>query len=83
MAEPIVVNVGWVVKLLEGWTKKLNKYGLIYAGLTDEMFWVSAAKAGVLIDKGRERCLTVMWKQASVLKENFERKFLLLPRLTS
>ena len=38
MAEPIVVNVGWVVKLLEGWTNKLNKYGLIYAVLTDEVF---------------------------------------------
>ena len=38
MAEPIVVNVGWVVRLLEGWTIKLNKYGLIYAVLTDEVF---------------------------------------------
>ena len=43
MAEPMVVSVisgvGWVVKLLEGWTNRLNKYGF---GLTDEMFWVSA-----------------------------------------
>ena len=50
-----------IVKLLEGWTvtNRLNKYDSIYAGLTDEEFWVSAAKAGVLIDKGRERCLSV------------------------
>ena len=80
----VISGVGWVVKLLmEDWTNRLNKYDSIYAGLTDEAFWVSVAKAGVLIDKGRERCLTVVWKQASVLKENFERKFLLLPRLTS
>ena len=38
---------------------KLNKYDLIYAGLTDEAFWVSAAKAAVSIDKGRERCHSV------------------------
>ena len=78
MAEPIVVNVGWVVKLLEGWT---NKYSLIYAGLTDEVFWVSAAKAGVWLIKAEKDVL--VWKQGSVLKENFERKFLLLPKLTS
>ena len=62
MAEPIVINVGWVVKLLEGWTNKLSKYGLIYAGLSDEAFCVSAAKPGVLIDKGRENDV-LMWKQ--------------------
>ena len=50
----VIPGVGWVVGLLEGWTNKLNKYGLIYAGLTGEPFWVSAARAGVLIDKGRE-----------------------------
>ena len=53
IAEPIVVNVisgvGWVVKL---WFN-------LCLGLTDAVFWVSAAKAGVLIDKGRERCLSV------------------------
>ena len=48
-----------IVKLLEGWTNRLNKYDSIYAGLTDEAFWVSVAKAGVLIDEGRERCLSV------------------------
>ena len=32
----------------------MNKYGLIYAGLTGEPFWVSATRAGVLIDKGKE-----------------------------
>ena len=51
MAKPIVMNlilwpgIGWVMKLLEGWTNRLNKYDLIYACLTDEAFWVSAAKA--------------------------------------
>ena len=58
MAEPIVVNVisgvGWAVKLLEGWTNRLNEYDLIYADLTDEAFWVSAAEAGDSIDKGRD-----------------------------
>ena len=42
-----------MVRFLEGWTSKLNKYGLIYAGLTGEPFWASATRAGVLIDKGR------------------------------
>ena len=49
----VIPGVGWAVSFLEGWTSKLNKYGLIYAGLTGEPFWVSAARAGVLIDKGR------------------------------
>jgi hypothetical protein len=53
MAMYVIPGVGWVVTLLEGWTSRLNKYGLIYAGLTGEPFWVSAARAGVLIDKGR------------------------------
>lgn len=43
-----------MVRFLEGWTSRLNKYGLIYAGLTGEPFWASVARAGVLIDKGRE-----------------------------
>ena len=47
--------------------------------LTDEVFWVLAAKAGYLIHKGR----VLVWKLGSVLKENFERKFLFLPMLTS
>ena len=55
----VIPGVGWVVSLLEGWTTKLNKYGLIYAGLTGEPFWVSAARAGVLIDKGREETVSV------------------------
>ena len=63
LATPIAIyvipGVGWVVRLLEGWTSRLNKYGLIYAGLTGEPFWVSAARAGVLIDKGRERTVSV------------------------
>ena len=58
MAEPIVVNVipgvGWVVKLLEDWTNRLKEHDLIYADLTDEAFWVSAAEAGDSIDKGRD-----------------------------
>ena len=57
MAEPIVVNVipgvGWVVKLLEGWTNRLKEHDLSYANLTDDAFWVSAAEAGDSIDKGR------------------------------
>ena len=48
--------------------------------LTDAVFWVSAAKAGVLIDKGRD---VLVWKQGSVFKENFERKFSLLSKLIS
>ena len=32
----------------------MNEYDLIYTGLTDEPVWVSAARAGILIDKGRE-----------------------------
>ena len=63
LAAPIAIyvipGVGWIVRLLEGWTSKLNKYGLIYAGLTGEPFWVSAARAGVLIDKGREGTVSV------------------------
>ena len=38
----VIPGVGWVASILEGWTNKLNKYGLIYAGLTGEPFWVSA-----------------------------------------
>ena len=42
IAEPIVMyvipGVGWVAKLLEGWTNRLNKFGLIYVGLTDKPF---------------------------------------------
>jgi hypothetical protein len=49
----VIPSVGWAVSFLEGWTSKLNKYGLIYAGLTGEPFWASAARAGVLVDKGR------------------------------
>ena len=63
LAAPIAIyvipGVGWVVRVLEGWTNRLNKYGLIYAGLTGEPFWVSAARAGVLIDKGREGTVSV------------------------
>ena len=66
VTDPIVMYVrvipgfGWVAKLLEGWTNRLNKNGLIYLGLTDELFYVSAAtsKAGVSIDEGRERSLS-------------------------
>ena len=43
----------------EGWTNRLNHCDLIYPSLTDEALWVSASKAGVLIDEGRERCLSV------------------------
>ena len=57
VAEPIVMyvipGIGWIVKLLEGWTNRLNEYGLIYAGLTGKPFWVSAAKASVSNDRGR------------------------------
>ena len=49
--------------------------------LTDEVFWVSAAKAGFRLIKTEKDVL--VWKQGSVLKENFERKFSLLPKLTS
>ena len=41
--------------------------------LTDEVFWVSAAKAGFRLIKTEKDVL--VWKQGSVLKENFERKF--------
>ena len=58
MGEKIAVNVipgvGWAVKLLEGWTNRLKEYDLIYADLTDDAFWVSAAEAGDSIDKGRD-----------------------------
>jgi len=47
------------VSVLEGWTSRLNKYGLIYAGLTGEPFWASATRAGVLVDKGREGTVNV------------------------
>ena len=55
----VISGVGWVVKLLmEDWTNRLNKYGsiltLIYAGLRDVVFWVSAAaatKTSILIDR--------------------------------
>jgi hypothetical protein len=54
VAAPIAMDaipgVGWVVRLLEGWTNKLNSCGLIHAGLTGEPFWVSVGKDGVLID---------------------------------
>ena len=33
---------------------RLNKYDLVYVGLTDEAFWLSTAKAGVLTNKGWE-----------------------------
>ena len=48
--------------------------------LTDEVFWVSAAKAGFRLIKTEKDVL--VWKQGSVLKENFKLKFLLLPKLT-
>ena len=32
----VIPGVGWVVKLLEGWTNRLNEYDLIYSSLTDE-----------------------------------------------
>ena len=87
LAAPIAIyvipGVGWVVRFLEGWTNRLNKYGLIYAGLTGEPFWVSAARAGVLIDKGRERSVSVEAdgnQRGRVLKKkkgfSSERKFL-------
>ena len=72
------------MRLLEGWTSRLNKYGLIYAGLTGEPFWVSAARAGVLIDKGREGTVSVEAdgsRRGRVLKKKkgfgAERKFFL------
>ncbi|KAF8801667.1 hypothetical protein BYT27DRAFT_7173913 [Phlegmacium glaucopus] len=49
----VIPGVSWVVGFLEGWTSKLNKYGLIYAGLTGEPFWASATRAGVLVDKSK------------------------------
>ena len=55
----VIPGVGWAVSFLESWTSTLNKYGLIYAGLTGEPFWVSAARAGVLIDKSREEIVNV------------------------
>ena len=47
----VIPGFGWVAtfKLLEGWTNRLNKKGLIHLGLTHELFYVSAAKAGVSI----------------------------------
>jgi hypothetical protein len=45
VAAPIAMfaipEVGWVVRLLEGWTNRLNMYDSIYAGLTGEPFWVA------------------------------------------
>ena len=55
-----ISGIDWFVKLMDGWTNRLNKYGSIYAGLRDErwtfdeVFRVSAVKTVVLIDKGRE-----------------------------
>ena len=46
----VIPAICWIVKLMEGWTNRLNEYGLIYAGLTGEPFWVSPR---VWIDKGR------------------------------
>jgi hypothetical protein len=81
----VIPGVGWVVRLLEGWTNRLNKYGLIYAGLTGEPFWVSAARAGVLIDRGREGTVSVEADgnhRGRVLKRkkgfSSERKFLFI-----
>ena len=61
VVESIVINVisgvDWVAKLLEGWTNRLKKDGLICVGLKNERFLdivVSAAKADFSIDKGRE-----------------------------
>ena len=54
IAANVILGVGWVVKLLEGQTNRLKEYDLIYADLTDEAFWVSAAEAGDSIDKGRD-----------------------------
>jgi len=78
----VIPGVGWGVRVLEGWTNRLNKYGLIYAGLTGELFWVSAARAGVLIDKGREGTVSVEAdgnRRGEVLKKkkgfSSERKF--------
>ena len=34
----VIPGFGWVAKLLEGWTNRLNNYGLIYLGLTHEPF---------------------------------------------
>ena len=86
----VIPGVGWVVVFLEGWTNKLNKYGLIYAGLTGEPFWVSAARAGVLIDKGREGTVGVEAGgngRGRVLKKKkgfrSERKFCLLFLISS
>ena len=49
----MIPGVSWVVRYLEGWTSKLNKHGLIYAGLTGEPFWASVNRAGVLVNKGK------------------------------
>ena len=57
MVRYVIPGVVWVVKILEGWTYRLNKHGLIYAGLTGESFSVSAVKSGGSINKGRERLL--------------------------
>ena len=44
----VISGVDWVAKLLEGWTNRLKKDGLICVGLKNERFLdivVSAAKA--------------------------------------
>lgn len=86
----VIPGIGWVVSFLEGWTNKLNKYGLIYAGLTGEPFWVSATRAGVLIDKGRERTVSVETdgsRRGRVLKKkkgfSSERKFCVVSFISS
>ena len=43
-----------MVGVTEGWMNRLKKYDLVYVGLTDEAFWLSTAKAGVLTNKGWE-----------------------------
>ena len=70
MVRYVIPGVVWVVKILEGWTYRLNKHGLIYAGLTwtGESFSVSAVKSdGSINNKGRERLL-VRDRKGRVLK---------------
>jgi hypothetical protein len=62
-------------------------HGLIHAGLTDEPFWLSAARAGVLFDKGNFSVEADGNCRGRVLKKlkrfSSERKFSLFPKFFS
>ena len=61
LATPLAIfdipGVGWVVRFLKD--EQIEQVWFDVSGLTGEPFWVPTARAGVLIDKGRERSVSV------------------------